>query len=353
MRAAALSIYGILSAIHFATFLNLGDRKMENGRKALVTGGAGFLGSHLVRALLADGWQVAAMDSLLTGNTDNIDEFAGNPSFEFIKHDVTEPYDGPWNLIANLACPASPPRYQADPVHTWETSVLGALNAARLARKNGATLFHASTSEVYGDPEIHPQTESYWGHVNCNGVRSCYDEGKRAAETLLADFRRQYGLDVRMVRFFNTYGPAMDPEDGRVVTNMIIAALRGRDIPVYGDGTQTRSFQYASDAIEAVMRLIRKPREEIDAFCAAKKLSVPVFNIGNPGEFTINELADLVLREIPGTGSKTVNMPLPGDDPKRRRPDISLAGELLGWKPVVPLSEGLPRTIEYFKAKCL
>lgn len=325
---------------------------MDANKRALVTGGAGFVGSHLVRALLADGWRVTAMDSLLTGAADNLDPFRGNPAFEFVKHDVTEPYDGPWTLIANLACPASPPRYQADPVHTWETSTLGALNAARLALKNNAILFHTSTSEVYGDPDVHPQPESYWGHVNCTGIRSCYDEGKRAAETLLADYRRCRGLDVRMVRFFNTYGPAMDPEDGRVVTNMILAALRGRDIPVYGDGSQTRSFQYVSDAIEAVMRFIRKPRAEIDAFFAAKKMSVPVLNIGNPGEFTINELARMVLDYIPGTGSNIANFPLPGDDPKRRRPDITLAGELLGWKPVVPLAEGLRKTIEYFAAKC-
>ena len=324
---------------------------MDNGKMALVTGGAGFVGSHLVRALLADGWSVTAMDSLLTGSAENLDEFRGNPRFDFVKHDVTEPYDGPWTLVANLACPASPPRYQADPIHTWETSVLGALNAARLAARNGAILFHASTSEVYGDPEVHPQHERYWGHVNCNGVRSCYDEGKRAAETILADYRRVRGLDVRMVRFFNTYGPAMDPEDGRVVTNMILAALRGQGIPVYGDGSQTRSFQFVSDAVEAVMRLIRKPRAEIDAFCAANSLAVPVFNVGNPGEFTVRELADMVLAEIPDTGSVLEYHPLPGDDPKRRRPDISLAAALLGWEPVVPLAEGLGKTIAYFREK--
>ena len=325
---------------------------MSETKHALVTGGAGFVGSHLVRALLADGWRVTAMDNLLTGDSGNLDGFRGNHAFEFVKHDVTEPYDGPWTLVANLACPASPPRYQADPIHTWETSVLGARNAALVAEKNGAMLFHTSTSEVYGDPDVHPQPESYWGHVNCNGIRSCYDEGKRAAETLLADFRRRRGLDVRMVRFFNTYGPAMDPEDGRVVTNMVLAALRGRDIPIYGDGSQTRSFQYVSDAIEAVMRFIRKPRAEVDAFFAAKKMSVPVLNIGNPGEFTISELAELVLEYIPGTGSRTAHFPLPGDDPKRRRPDIALAGELLGWKPEVPLREGLKKTIAYFAEKC-
>ena len=325
---------------------------MDNSKRALVTGGAGFVGSHLVRALLADGWSVTAMDSLLTGSADNIEPFKEDPRFEFVKHDVTEPYDGPWTLIANLACPASPPRYQADPVHTWETSVLGTLNAARLALKNGAMLFHTSTSEVYGDPDVHPQPETYWGHVNCNGVRSCYDEGKRAAETLLADYRRCRGLDVRMVRFFNTYGPAMDPEDGRVVTNMVLAALRGREIPIYGDGSQTRSFQYITDAIEGVMRFIRKPRAEVDAFFAARGLSVPVLNIGNPGEFTVARLAELVLESIPETGSSVAHFPLPGDDPKRRRPDISLAREFLDWEPRVPLAEGLRKTIEYFKAKC-
>ena len=311
---------------------------MENGRKALVTGGAGFLGSHLVRALLADGWQVAAMDSLLTGNTDNIDEFAGNPSFEFIKHDVTEPYDGPWNLIANLACPASPPRYQADPVHTWETSVLGALNAARLARKNGATLFHASTSEVYGDPEIHPQTESYWGHVNCNGVRSCYDEGKRAAETLFMDTFRMYGTQIRLARIFNTYGPKTHPFDGRVVSNFIRQALADEPITIFGDGSQTRSFCYYTDLIDGLVRLM----ENEDGFVG------PV-NLGNPNEFTIKELADTIW-DILGKEPKYTYRPLPVDDPCRRQPDITIAKKKLHWEPKVQLREGLARTIEWFRS---
>ena len=319
--------------------------------RALVTGGAGFLGSHMSRRLLAEGYEVTAMDSLLTGSSCNIDDLMPNPRFKFIKHDVCEPYDGDWNLIVNMACPASPPQYQADPVHTWETSVLGALNAARLAMRNSAVLFHASTSEIYGDPEKHPQDERYWGHVNCNGIRSCYDEGKRAAETLLSDCRRQYGLDVRMARFFNTYGPAMDPDDGRVVTNFILAALRGESMKIFGDGSQTRSFQYVDDCIEAVFRFVSKPAADVERFFKSKGMETVVLNIGNPGEFTIAELAQKVAEAIPSAAGRVEFHPLPKDDPKRRKPDITLASEFLGWKPVVDLGSGLVRTVNYFKSK--
>ena len=336
-------------------------------RKALVTGGAGFLGSHLCRRLLADGYSVVCMDDLSTGSMHNVDETARIASdagaadrFEFVRHDVAEPYRVECDEIYNLACPASPPHYQADPPRTFWTSVGGMRNALALARETGARILHASTSEVYGDPLVHPQVESYWGNVNTIGIRSCYDEGKRAAETMAADCRRAYGVDVRMVRIFNTYGPLMHPEDGRVVTNFAMQALRGEDLTVYGDGRQTRSFQYCDDLIEAMRRYMEKPCAEIDEFFSRHGLGAPVVNVGNPGEFTMLELAEKVIELVnesnrrlglPPTRSSVVHRPLPGDDPKKRRPDISLAKELLGWEPKVPLRKGLARTIESFRTR--
>ena len=335
-------------------------------KKALVTGGAGFLGSHLCRRLLSDGYSVVCMDDLSTGSERNVEGTARAAAdagaagrFVFVRHDVAEPYGGEYDEIYNLACPASPPHYQADPPKTFWTSVGGMRNALALARETGAKVLHASTSEIYGDPLVHPQPESYWGNVNTIGVRSCYDEGKRAAETMAADCRRAFGVDVRMVRIFNTYGPLMHPEDGRVVTNFAMQALRGEDITVYGDGLQTRSFQYCDDLVEAMRLYMEKPRAEIDAFFARHGLGAPVLNVGNPGEFTMLELADLTVELVdessrrlglPPTRSKVVHRPLPGDDPKMRRPDVSLAKELLGWAPKVALRDGLARTIESFRS---
>lgn len=319
-------------------------------KKALVTGGAGFLGSHLCRRLLADGYEVTAVDSLFTGAKKNIADLLGNVRFSFVQHDITLPYRGQFDEIYNLACPASPVHYQRNPVETMKTSVLGMMNMLELAMNTKAKLLHASTSEIYGDPLVHPQTESYWGNVNTVGMRSCYDEGKRCAETLCADYRREYGVDVRMVRIFNTYGPNMHPQDGRVISNFIMQALRDEDITLYGDGLQTRSFQYCDDLIEAMRRFMELPRETVDEFCAKSSLGAPVVNTGNPGEYTIRELAEEVLRQLPDSKSRLAFAPLPSDDPKRRRPDITLAKELLGWEPKVALREGLARTIEYFRS---
>ena len=307
-------------------------------KKILVTGGAGFLGSHLCDRLIAQGHHVIALDSFFTGNRRNLTQFAGNPNFETIEHDVVNPIhiDG-LDEIYNLACPASPVHYQHDPIHTMKTSVLGALNMLELARKNNAKIFQASTSEVYGDPIVHPQPEGYWGHVNPIGIRSCYDEGKRAAETLFFDYHRQHKLRIRVVRIFNTYGPRMAADDGRVVSNFIVQALQGKDLTVYGEGLQTRSFCYADDLVEGFIRLMN----------ADDTVTGPV-NIGNPGEFTMLELAERVLR-LTGSQSKLIHFPLPEDDPKQRRPDISKAKEFLGWVPTVALEEGLARTIAYFK----
>ena len=320
-------------------------------KKALVTGGAGFLGSHLSARLLADGYEVTAVDNLFTGTKENIYPLLGNPRFSFVLHDVTQPFWGQFDEIYNLACPASPVHYQHNPVETLKSSVLGMMNMLDLALKTQAKVLHTSTSEVYGDPLVHPQVESYWGNVNTIGVRSCYDEGKRCAETLAADYRRAHGVDVRMVRIFNTYGPNMHPEDGRVISNFILQALRDEDITIYGDGAQTRSFQYCDDLVEAMRRYMDLPRSRIDEFFAAKKLGAPVLNTGNPGEYTIRELAEETLRQLPESKSKLVFRPLPADDPRRRRPDISLAKELLGWEPKVPLAEGLAKTIEYFRSR--
>ena len=318
--------------------------------RALVTGGAGFLGSHLCRRLLADGFEVVALDNLYTGSRRNVEDLLSNPAFRLMVGDVIDfATDEPFSQIYNLACPASPIHYQAKPIFTTRTSVLGILNMLELAKRCGARLLHASTSEIYGDPLVHPQVETYWGNVNTIGLRSCYDEGKRCAETLCADFLREFGLDVRMVRIFNTYGPAMHPNDGRVISNFIVQALEGRDITIFGDGSQTRSFQYCDDLIEAFRRYMELPIERIRAFFAAKGLGAPVLNTGNPGEYTIRELAEETLRQIPESKSKLVTKPLPSDDPKRRKPDISLAKELLGWEPRVPLKEGLAKTIAYFR----
>ncbi|MBE6383248.1 MAG: SDR family oxidoreductase [Lentisphaerae bacterium] len=318
-------------------------------KKALVTGAAGFLGSHLCRRLLADGYEVTALDNLFTGTKRNVEELLDNRRFSFVLHDVTQPYWGQFDEIYNLACPASPIHYQHNPVETLKSSVLGMMNMLDLALKTKARLLHTSTSEIYGDPLVHPQVESYWGNVNTIGVRSCYDEGKRCAETLAADYRREYGVDVRMVRIFNTYGPNMHPKDGRVISNFIMQALQDEDITLFGDGRQTRSFQYCDDLIEAMRRYMELPRGTIDDFCTKHALGAPVINTGNPGEYTIRQLAEETLRQLPESKSKIVFRPIPQDDPKRRKPDITLATELLGWKPVVPLPVGLSKTIDYFR----
>ena len=318
-------------------------------RKALVTGAAGFLGSHLCRRLLNDGYEVTALDNLFTGTKSNILDLLDDKRFSFVLHDVTQPYWGQFDEIYNLACPASPIHYQHNPVETMKSSVLGMMNMLDLALKTKAKLLHTSTSEVYGDPLVHPQVESYWGNVNTIGIRSCYDEGKRCAETLAADYRREYGVDVRMVRIFNTYGPNMHPKDGRVISNFIMQALNNEDITLFGDGLQTRSFQYCDDLIEAMRRYMDLPRSTIDTFCEKHKLGAPVINTGNPGEYTIKQLAEETLRQLPESKSQLVYRPIPSDDPKRRKPDITLAKELLCWEPKVPLQEGLAKTIDYFR----
>lgn len=322
--------------------------------KALVTGGAGFLGSHLCERLLRDGYEkVVAFDNFYTGAKGNVESlFAAFPgAFELVEGDVVDGLPaGDFDEIYSLACPASPVHYGRDPVQTLKTSVWGILHCLERAEKTGAKVFHASTSEVYGDPLVHPQVEKDWGHVNPIGIRACYDEGKRAAETLASDFRRFRGVDVRMVRIFNTYGPKMQADDGRVVSNFILQALQGKDITIYGEGNQTRSFQYVDDLIEAIRRYMSLPRETIDAFCEKHGLETPVINTGNPGEFTIRELAEEVLRQIPASSSQIVKKPLPRDDPRRRKPDIAFAKELLGWTPAIPLRQGLARTIEYFSS---
>lgn len=306
-------------------------------KTVLVTGGAGFLGSHLCEKLLAKGCHVICMDNFYTGSWENVRPLTANPDFELLRHDVTVPYSFYVDEIFNLACPASPPHYQRDPIATFKTSIFGALNALELADKWHAKVFQASTSEVYGDALVHPQVESYWGNVNPDGIRSCYDEGKRGAETIFFDYHRQHGTRIKIVRIFNTYGPKMNPNDGRVVSNFIIQALKGEDITVYGDGTQTRSFCYVDDLIRG-FQLLMDSDEEITG---------PV-NMGNPGEFTMLELAQKVIA-LTGSKSQIVHRPLPGDDPKQRRPDISLAGKLFCWKPEIMLDEGLEKTIAYFK----
>lgn len=304
--------------------------------RILVTGGAGFLGSHLCDRLLAEGHEVICLDNLFTGRKQNIIHLMDNPYFEFVRHDVIDPFKFEVDQIYNLACPASPPHYQYNAIKTIKTSVMGAINCLGLAKRVNARVFQASTSEVYGDPVQHPQQESYWGNVNTIGVRSCYDEGKRCAETLFFDYHRQNNVDIRIVRIFNTYGPRMLASDGRVVSNFIVQALKGEDITVFGDGSQTRSFCFYSDLIEGFLRLMNQD-----------EVTGPI-NIGNPGEFTMLELAENVLK-LTGSKSKIVHKPLPSDDPKQRQPDITLAKKHLDWQPTVPLAEGLARTIDYFK----
>ena len=307
-------------------------------RRILVTGGAGFIGSHLVARLLEQGHQVLVVDNYYSGSRGNLADLIGNPNLEIMRHDVTFPLYVEVDEIYHLACPASPVFYQRDPVQTTKTSVMGSINMLGLAKRTKAKVLLSSTSEVYGDPEVHPQEESYWGHVNPIGIRSCYDEGKRCAETLFFDYHRQHGVEIKVVRIFNTYGPRMHPNDGRVVSNLIVQALKGEDITLYGDGEQTRSFCYVDDLIEAMMRMMN----------SAAGLTGPI-NIGNPGEFTIRELAEQVL-ELTGSKSKLVHRPLPPDDPRQRRPDIAKAKDLLGWEPTVALREGLTKTIAYFDA---
>ncbi len=306
--------------------------------RVLVTGGAGFLGSHLCERLLAEGSTVLCVDNYFTGTRDNILPFLDNPQFEIMRHDVTFPLYVEVDEIYNLACPASPIHYQFDPVQTTKTSVHGAINMLGLAKRTGARIFQASTSEVYGDPEIHPQTEDYWGHVNPIGLRSCYDEGKRCAETLFFDYHRQHRVLIKVGRIFNTYGPRMHPDDGRVVSNFIVQALKNEPITIYGDGTQTRSFCYVDDLIELFLR-----------FMASEDSFTGPMNMGNPGEFSILELAEQVV-DLTGSRSEIVFKPLPSDDPKQRRPDITLAREKLGWQPRVGLRQGLEKTIPYFEA---
>ena len=305
-------------------------------KRVLITGGAGFLGSHLAERMLAAGNDVLVVDNFFTGTKDNIRHLLDNPNFELMRHDVTFPLYVEVDEIYNLACPASPVHYQFDPVQTTKTSVHGAINLLGLAKRVKAKILQASTSEVYGDPEVHPQVESYWGHVNCNGIRSCYDEGKRCAETLFFDYWRQYKVKIKVIRIFNTYGPRMHPNDGRVVSNFIVQALQNKDITLYGDGSQTRSFCYVDDLIEGMIRLMN----------TGDDVTGPV-NVGNPGEFTIRELAEKII-EITGSKSKLVYEPLPSDDPRQRRPDITLAKKLLDWQPTIQLEEGLRRTIAYF-----
>ncbi|MEZ6001540.1 UDP-glucuronic acid decarboxylase family protein [Hyphomonas sp.] len=305
--------------------------------RILVTGGAGFIGSFLCERLLESGAEVLCVDNFFTGRRSNITHLLDNPRFEIMRHDVTFPLFVEVDQIYNMACPASPVHYQFDPVQTTKTSVHGAINMLGLAKRTRAKILQASTSEVYGDPEIHPQREEYWGNVNPIGIRSCYDEGKRCAETLFFDYHRQHNVAIKVARIFNTYGPRMHPNDGRVVSNFIVQALRGEDITLYGDGQQTRSFCFVSDLVEGLIRLMNSDDD----------VTGPI-NLGNPGEFTMRQLAETVL-ELTGSKSKIVHRPLPSDDPRQRQPDISRAREILGWEPGIPLAEGLKPTIEYFE----
>ena len=309
---------------------------VSNQKTILVTGGAGFLGSHLCDRLIAQGHEVVCVDNFFTGAKRNIEHLIGNPRFELVRHDVTFPLFIEVDEIYNLACPASPVHYQHDPVQTTKTSVHGAINMLGLAKRLRCRIFQASTSEVYGDPSEHPQTESYWGNVNPIGTRSCYDEGKRCAETLFFDYHRQHKLEIKVARIFNTYGPRMHPNDGRVVSNFIVQALKGEPITIYGDGQQTRSFCYVDDLIEGFIRLMESPAQ----------LTGPV-NLGNPGEFSMRELAEQVI-DLTGSKSELTFRPLPQDDPKQRQPDISLASAKLDWRPKIPLQQGLKNTIAYF-----
>lgn len=311
-------------------------------KSILVTGGAGFIGTNLCRYLLDQGHKVFCLDNLYSGRESNISDLKSNPNFEFIHHDITKSIElNNLDQIYNLACPASPPSYQKNPIQTWKSSVFGIYNILELSRRNGnIPVLHSSTSEVYGDPLQHPQKETYWGNVNPIGIRSCYDEGKRAAESLLFDYYRTYQLPIRVIRIFNTYGPYMDPLDGRVVSNFIIQALQNENITIYGDGSQTRSFQYIDDLILAMDKMMNNDKNFIG----------PI-NLGNPNEFTIEELANIVKEIIPQSNSQIVKKELPQDDPKLRRPDITLAKEILGWEPKIPLETGIIKTIEYFKTQ--
>ena len=343
-------------------------------KTALVTGGAGFLWSHLCERLLKEGYGVVAVDNLYTGTRANMKSFAKDPNFTFVKADISgvdscrhvadcrELKRTKFDEIYNLACPASPVHYQEKPFLTTMSSINGVLFCLELAKRNGAKFLHTSTSEIYGDPVVHPQEEHYWGNVNTIGVRSCYDEGKRVAETLIADAIRETDVDARMVRIFNTYGPRMHPQDGRVISNFVMQALQGKDITVFGDGSQTRSFQYCDDLVDAFRAYMKLPKAKIRAFFKRHRLGAPVINTGNPGEYTIRQLAAEVLRQVgelpvkqsnkrTAQRSRLVYKPLPGDDPKKRKPDIALAKELLGWEPKVPLAEGLAKTIAYFRTK--
>lgn len=306
-------------------------------KKILVTGGAGFIGSHLCERLLREGNQVICLDNYFTGSKKNILHLIDNPAFEVVEHDIIHPFYREVDEIYNLACPASPIHYQYDPIKTINTSVIGAINMLELAKETGAKIMQSSTSEVYGDPLEHPQSESYWGNVNPIGIRSCYDEGKRCAETLFMDYHRQAKVKIKIIRIFNTYGPKMLPNDGRVVSNFIVAALQNKDIEIYGDGTQTRSFQYIDNLVEGMIRMMNTEDEFVG----------PI-NIGNPREFSILQLANLVV-ELTNSRSKFVYKPLPYDDPRKRKPDITLAKKKLNWEPTIFLEQGLPRTIEYFK----
>lgn len=326
-----------ISRLHAARLCSIMANVMK---RILVTGGTGFIGANLCRRLIEDGYRVICLDNNYTGSLSNVEELIPHPNFTFVEHDVIEPWDCDEELdrIYNLACPASPPFYQgARSIFTTKTCVLGAINMLELAKRKGARILQTSTSEVYGDPHEHPQPETYRGNVNPIGIRACYDEGKRCAESLFFDYNRHEGVDIRVIRIFNTYGPYMNPDDGRVVSNFICQALRGEDITIYGEGQQTRSFQYIDDLIEGMVRMMENEQGFIG----------PV-NIGNPGEFTIRQLAELVLKKIP-TQSKLVQRPLPSDDPTHRKPNISLAAEKLGWAPTISLNEGLDRTIAYFR----
>ena len=308
-------------------------------KKVLVTGGAGFIGSHLSERLLAEGNEVICVDNFFTGTRDNIKPFLGNPYFEVLRHDICFPLYLEVDEIYNLACPASPVHYQSDPVQTTKVNVSGSINMLGLAKRLGIRIFQASTSEVYGDPAEHPQKETYWGNVNPIGPRACYDEGKRCAETLFFDYYRQHGVEIKVLRIFNTYGPRMLPDDGRVVSNFMVQAMRGEDITIYGDGSHTRSFCYVDDTVEAIIRMMRSP----DGFTG------PV-NAGNPEEVSIRDLAQTIIR-LTGSGSKIIFSDLPEDDPRRRKPDISLAVKMLGWKPVIDIETGLIRTLDYFRSR--
>lgn len=305
--------------------------------RVLVTGGAGFVGSHLCERLLAHGHDVLCVDNFFTGSRDNILHLLGNPHFELLRHDVTLPLRVEVDRVYNLACPASPVHYQFNPAQTVKTSVHGAINMLGLAKRTKARILQASTSEVYGDPSVHPQTEDYWGNVNPIGPRACYDEGKRCAETLFFDYHRQHGVKIKVVRIFNTYGPRMHPDDGRVVSNFIVQALRGQDLTIYGEGQQTRSFCYVDDLVDGLIRMME----------SSDDVTGPI-NLGNPVEFTIRQLAEMVLKQL-GSSQRLIQKPLPQDDPRQRQPDISRARAVLQWQPTVPLEEGLQRTIAYFR----